>query len=105
MLFLQGLNFSEMGHLEVLISMQLIATIDNMSVLTAVHELHTLPTIKKWCNKFKQVNSDTVLSLVTESLHGVRQGVQFHITGQNLAVRLRPLTKKQHKILQKNNHI
>jgi len=66
-----------------------------MPVLTAVHELHTLQTIKKWCNKCKQVNSDTVLPHVTESLHGVRQEVQFHITRQNLAVRLRPLAKEQ----------
>jgi len=72
-----------------------------MSVLTAAHELHKLQTIKKWCNKCKQVNSDTILSLVTESLHGVKQEVQFHTTGQNLAVRLRPLAKEQHNFAEK----
>jgi len=51
--------------------------------------------------KCKQVNSDTVFSLVTESLNGVRQEVQFHITGQNLAVRLRPLDKEQHNFAEK----
>jgi hypothetical protein len=39
-------------------------------------------------NVKRLIVTGTVLSLVTESLHGVRQEVEFYITGQNLAASL-----------------
>jgi len=73
-----------------------------MSVLTTAHNYTNCKQLKNGAtNIHRLINSDTILSLGTESLHVVKQEVQFHTKGQNLAVRLRPLAKEQYNFAEK----